>query len=264
MAKVSILKSTVPDAKRALDYIGFEPRECDLVVIKPNFCRARPSETGETTDLRILKQVLEIYSGVAKECIVVESNGYGMSAEKIFESLGAAEICEHYGASFVNLSRDICIPVKREYEALKNVNIPRTILKADVLVNLPVMKVHELTTVSLGLKNMLGIIPGSKAVYHPRISGAICDVIKVRKPDLTIMDGTVGMEAWARPKRMDVIMASDDVVALDVVCCKIMGINPDMVEHIVMAGYYNLGESTLKRIKINGESIGSVRQRFIT
>ncbi|MEE9594365.1 MAG: DUF362 domain-containing protein, partial [Candidatus Hydrothermarchaeales archaeon] len=187
------------------------------------------------------------------------------TAEEAYEATGAKDICEYYGAKFVNLSNDICIPVKRDYSVFKDFRTPRTILKADVLINLPVMKTHSLSTVALSLMNLFGLIPGRKAIYHPTISDTICDLLKIRKPDLNIMDGVIAMEGDEKrgyPKRMGLVLASTDAVALDTVCCKIMGINPGQVEHITKAAYHGFGESTLKLIEVKGESIEAVRERF--
>lgn len=265
MVKVSIVKDATPDVKRALDIIGFKPAPCDILVIKPNFCVPKHFSTGATTDLRILEQVLKMYEGLAKERIVAESNGYYSTAEEAYAATGAKEVCEANGTQFVDLSSDICIPVKRDYVVFKDFKVPRTIMKADVLINLPVMKTHSIATVALSLMNLFGLIPGKKAIYHPRISDIVCDLLKIRMPDLNIMDGMIGMEGnemRGYPKRLDLVLASTDPVALDTVCCKIMGINPDQVEHIVRAAYQGFGESTLRRIEVMGESIDAVRERF--
>jgi uncharacterized protein (DUF362 family) len=203
-----------------------------------------------------------MYEGLA-ECVVVESNPYSISAEEAFEKTGTKELCEYYGAGLVNLSKDIIVPVERDYLILKNFRAPRTVLKADVFINLPVMKTHPKTTVSLSLKNMLGIIPGGKAIYHPRITEAIIDVMRVRSPDLNILDGIIGMEGReGRPKEMDLVMASRDAVALDIIACRVMGINPINVEHVFRAGYSGLGEYAEKNIQVVGQSIENVRERF--
>ncbi len=266
MARVSIVKGETPSVERALRLIDFTPRPCDLVVIKPNFCAPKHFSTGATTDLRILEQVLQMYEGIAKERVVAESNGYFSAAEEAFEATGAREICDYYGAELVNLSTDITVPVKRDYAVFKDFKVPRTILKADVLINLPVMKTHSLTTVGLSLMNYFGIIPGKKSIYHPRIAETVCDLLRIRKPDLNIMDGMIGMEGHeinGRPIRLDLVLASTDAVALDTVCCKIMGVNPEQVEHIVQAAFHGFGESTLKRIEVVGERIEAVRQKFV-
>ncbi len=266
MATVSIIKSGKVDVKKSLDFINFQPKECELAVIKPNFCAPMSPSTGATTDIRILEQIFKMYEGLAEEIVVIESDGYTSSAKENFKMTGAKEVCDYYGVKFTNLSRDIRIPVEMDYGTLRDFKVPRTILKADVFINVPVMKTHRITTVSLALKNMVGIIPGRKGIYHPKIGGAISDLMRIRAPDVNIMDGIIAMEGNGpvngQPKKMGIIMASTDAVALDTVCCKVMGVNPISVGHITEAGYNGYGEYSINRIRVVGQSIDSVRDRF--
>ncbi len=91
-------------------------------------------------------------------------------------------------------------------------------------------------------------------------------MMKIRRPDLTIMDGIVGMEGNGpvdgRSKRMNLVLASEDAIAMDLVCCKIMRVNPVQVEHIQKACYYGLGECKWSNIKVVGERIENVWSRF--
>ncbi len=261
MPKVSILRGE-PDVKKALELIEFSPQSCELVVIKPNLASPLPSSTGATNDLRVLKQLFELYTSVASEIVLAESDGTAASAEQILDAIGAGELLSAYNVSFVNLGKDDLVPVKGEFNALRDARVPKTILKADVLVNVATMGVHPATTVSLSLKNMLGVLPGRKFAYHPHLSDLICDVIRIRKPDLNIIDGIVGTEAGGRAKKMDLILASHDPVALDTIACKIMGVNPINVEHLVKAGYLGFGEYAMNRIQVLGEAIENVRDRF--
>jgi uncharacterized protein (DUF362 family) len=263
MVKVCVLKSEHPDVRRALDLIDFLPGECNLVVIKPDLCSASPSKE-ETTDLRLIEQVLKIYEGHAR-CAVVGSDSHDMKAEECFERTGVGELCERYDADTVNLGRDVKIPVERDYLVLKNFKMPTTILKADVFINMPKMKTSETATVSLGLMNLFDIIPGKREIYSPKIAESICDVMNTRKPDINIMDGiicTEGSGQRRRQKMMDLILASEDTVALDTTACRIMGINPVNVEHIFRAGYSGLGEYTEKNITVVGRSVDEVRDKF--
>lgn len=267
MARVSIVKGETPDVPKALKLINFKPKRCDLAVIKPNLCAPLPYYSGATTDLRILTQTIEIFKKHAKEVLIVESDGYGAKAEETFEKTGMKGICDYYGVGFVNLNKDIAIPVRREYKVLrKNFRVPKTMLKADCLINLPVMKTHSLTTVTLSCKNMLGLLPGVKAAYHPLIRDAICDVMRIRNADLNIMDGIIGMEGSGpidgEAKRMDLVLASRDSVALDVICCKVMRISPIRIDHIQKACYYGLGECNPNKIKVVGAKIEDVMSRF--
>ncbi len=267
MPAVSVVRDSRPNVKKALEYIEFEPEECEVLVIKPHLCCSKQWYTGATTDPRILEQLFRLYEGLADEIYVVESDGYGESADEIARELGIIELCEHYGARWVNLSRDILIPVERDFLALENpFPTPRTVLKADLVINVPKMKTHSMLTVSLGLANMFRIVPRRKEVYYPKISEAICDVLMIRSPELTILDAGIAMEGngplKGTPRRMGLTLASRDPVAIDTIACRIMGINPIHVEHIVKAGYYGFGEYAEKRISVRGESIENVRTRF--
>lgn len=262
MVKVSILRAEKPDVKRALELIDFSPRETDTVAIKTNFCASYPGMDGSPMDLRILGQLLELFEGVYGERIVVDSPCLGRTAEDVFESSGAKDVCSYYGAAFVDLKEDIHIPVKRKFKVLRDLKLPRTLLKADTLVNISVMKTSQLNGVELSLKNIFDLIPGGSSRYQSNFEDAICDFLRFRKPDLNIVDGMTAIEG-TRPKKMNLLLASEDPVALDTVGCKVMGVNPAMIEHIVRAGFNNLGETLMKKIEVVGEPIKNVRERFI-
>jgi uncharacterized protein (DUF362 family) len=268
MVKVSIVKTQRPDVKKALDLIDFAPGEMDFVAIKPNLCSSQPYYSGATTDPRLLEETIKIFKEHSKEIVVMESDGFSSSAHEAAEKTGVLDVCSYFEVPFVNLSKDILIPVKRDLKALSNVKMPRTFLKADFLINLPVMKTHILTGVSLGMKNMFGVVPGRKSTYHSKLSDAICDVSKIRKPNLTVLDGIIGMEGEGpvsgSPKKMDLILASQDVLALDITACRVMRINPAHVDHLQKAAYYDMGEDNPSKINIAGEWLENVWDRFST
>lgn len=263
MVKVCIQKSEQPDVRRALDQIDFVPGECEFVVIKADLC-STSSFTGEATDLGLIEQVLKIYEGIAK-CAVVGADGHGQKAQDCFERTGVSELCEKYYADTIDIGRDVKIPVEQDVPLLKNLKMPKTILKADVFINMPKMKTDETTTVSLGLMNIFDIIPGKREIYRPKIAESICEFLSIRKPDLNILDGIIGIEGSGgrrRTKQMDLILASRDIVAMDTIACRIMGINPINVEHVFRAGYSGIGEYTEKNIRVVGRSIDEVRSKF--
>jgi uncharacterized protein (DUF362 family) len=244
MVEVSIVRSERPDVKRSLDLIGFTPGDYEFIAIKPNLCSPLPYYSGATTDLRLLEEVIKIFQGNAKEMVVIEGNGYSATADEAAETSGVMDVCNYFEVPFVNLSSDILVPVKGDLKALQNVKLPRTYLKADFLINLPVMKTHT------------------------KLSEAICDVLRVRKPDLNILDGIIGMEGdgpiEGRPKKMDLVLAGTDVLALDIIACRVMRINPAYVDHIQKAAYYGLGEGNPSKIDVFGERVEDVWERFTT
>lgn len=262
MVKVGILKGEKPDLKRLLDLIEFKPEKCEVSVVKANLCVSRPGLEGSPLDLRLLGQLLEFLEEISDERIVVDSCKTGENVSKLYEATGAMDVCSYYGAEVVDLNSDFHIPIKRDLKVFGHIRVPRTILKADLFVDLALMKTSELTGVSLSLKNLLDVLPESSSYYAEKMDEAICDALRIRKPDLSILDGMVALEKGC-PRRMNLILASEDPVALDVVGCKVMGINPGMVEYLVKAGFYNLGETLMQKIEVVGERIEKVRERFM-
>lgn len=267
MSRVSVIKSERPEVEESLEQNEFEPQEVENVVIKPSLCCRKPASTGATVDLGYIEQLLKLYDGLADEVYIVEGSGRE-DADEVAEYLGLKELLEYHDARWINLSKDVTIPVERDFIVLeRGFPIPKTILKADVFINLAKFRTDRLTTVSLGIANLLTVIPRRRERFYPVISDVLCDILMVRDPDITIVDGLVAMEGDApskgRAKRENLTLAGRDIVALDTVACHLMRVNPVQVEHIVKAGYYGFGEYVEKRIDVMGSKIDEVRDRFI-
>jgi len=269
MSRVSILRSQRPEVEASLKNIEFEPQEIETLVIKPSLCCKMPSSTGATVDLSYIEEILRLYEGLVGEVYVVEGDHSPRdTADDIAHYLGLMDLLEYHDARWVNLSRDITIPVERDFIALeRGFPIPRAILKADLLVNLGKMRTDKLSTVSLGIGNLFSIIPHRRERFFPVVNDALSDILMVRAPDINIIDGIVGMEGEAplrgRAKKMNLTLAGEDIVALDTIACHAMGINPVHVEHIVKAGYYGFGEYVEKRIDVVGSRVEDVRDKFL-
>jgi hypothetical protein len=141
-------------------------------------------------------------------------------------------------------------------------------LDADVVINIPAMKTHFETLVTLGIKNYHGIIPDRyKIMFHKdEISQKLVDIHKAVRTNLNIMDGIVGMEGLG-PRLgssvpMNLVLASSDVVSLDAVACSIMDIDPGEVETIRLADTQGVGVGRLDSIEVMGRSIEEVRRTF--
>jgi uncharacterized protein (DUF362 family) len=141
----------------------------------------------------------------------------------------------------------------------------------DFLVSMPKLKTHHWAGVTLSLKNMFGVVPGScygwpKNVLHwAGIDRAILDVNAAARPDFAIVDGIVGMEGngpiQGTPKASEVLVFGNDPVAVDATCCRVMGLKPERVRYLAQAGTL-LGHLKLDKIQQLGESIESVRTGF--
>jgi uncharacterized protein (DUF362 family) len=154
---------------------------------------------------------------------------------------------------------------------LKSLFLPKAVLAADFVVSMPKMKTHHWVGVTLALKNMFGIVPGScygwpKNVLHwAGISKSILDINSTVRPDFAIVDGIVGMEGngpiQGTPKASGVLVVGDDPVAVDATCARLMGLVPERIDYLQRAALL-LGNMQEERIEQLGETIASTRKPF--
>ncbi len=265
------VRSTIDEGvKKALDLVGGIP--CPIhsgtkVLIKPNIMRAEPSIAGTTTNIEIIRAVAGIFQENGAKVIVGEASGNQYDTEDIYSFLNMREQLRDF--EVMDLDQDTIIPIEiNGAKSLKKVGVAETALKADVLVSLPVMKTHNSTLFTGGMKNMMGVLP-QREKWNMHLSGihqAIVDLNRIVKPHLIVMDAIVAMEGWGPamgyPVEMNLILAGTDVVAVDTVATGIMEIDVNRVKHLIAAGNQGIGISELSRIEVKGESIDDVKRRF--
>jgi uncharacterized protein (DUF362 family) len=238
------------------------------VLIKVNFICENTWETGATTDPLVVEAIILKLKQLPEtvKIYVVESDASITNADKSFEATGMKEMCERNGVEWMNL-RYVKDKVKLKIqngEALKTITVPR-IATESAVISAAKMKTHTATTVTLGMKNMFGVLPDKlKMKYHARgISGVIVDINSVLKPTLTVIDGFVAMEGHGPvdgdPVQMDLIIAGADPVATDAACARIMCIDPTQIKHIRRAAEKGIGKLDAQ---IVGETIESVARSF--
>ena len=150
--------------------------------------------------------------------------------EKAFARSGMAEVCRRTGARWVNMSRAETVRVEApENAVLKELDVPR-ILREAVLITVPVMKTHGKTVITGALKNQFGCLSKARHTYHLVLDDVLADLNRVVRPAFAVMDGTIGLEGngpkSGRPRVADLILASQDPVALDTVQALCMGLDP--------------------------------------
>lgn len=171
-----------------------------------------------------------------------------MKADISFKIQGIEEMAKKYDVDVVNLSQTSfkLVPFKKAL-VLHHLKISRVLLEADTIITMPVLKTHSYSTMTGALKNQWGCIHDLRHNFHMVLHQAIADVNHFFKGKITfaLMDGLFGMEGkgpkTGSPRKIGYIFASPDRVALDVVACQVMGINPQEVKHIQFAHQVGLG-----------------------
>ena len=254
---------------KALDLIDYPSALVGYkkVLIKVNFITTMTWDTGATTDPIVVEAIIQRLKKLPMEIYVVESDATMTNADKAFQATGMAEMCKQYGVECLNL-RHVKDKVKIKIpnsECLKNITVPR-ILTESAIISAAKMKTHMATKVTLGMKNMFGLLPDKfKAKYHAKgISKVIVDINTVIKPHLTVIDGFVAMEGKGpvdgSPVKMDLVIAGKDAVATDATAARAMGIDPHEISHIRTAHQKGLGN--IDNIEIVGTKLDDVKREF--
>ncbi|HKM59630.1 MAG TPA: DUF362 domain-containing protein [Candidatus Bathyarchaeia archaeon] len=254
---------------KAMDLIDYKSALAGYsrVLIKVNFINTQPWDSGATTDPMVVEAIILRLKELGVETYVVESDATVTNADKAYEATGMKEMCERNSVKFINLRYEkdkVKIPIP-SCETLENITVPRIVMESAVI-SAAKLKTHMSTKVTLGMKNMFGLLPDKfKGKYHMNgISKVVVDINTVIKPVLTVVDGFVAMEgrgpSYGDPVKMDLIIAGKDVVAVDATGARVMGLDPHEISHIRTAAEKDLGN--IDNIEILGSKLEEVRRTF--
>jgi uncharacterized protein (DUF362 family) len=229
----------------------------DVVVVKPNMGWDRSTELAANTHPQVVRAIVE-------ECLAA-----GAKKVKVFDST-----CNDARRCYVNSGIENALKGLKnveckhiETERFKKVTLNGQFLKewelydealtANVYINVPVAKHHKLSNLTLGLKNVMGIMGGNRGFTHRNLDVALADVNAHVKTHLTIIDATRILTAHgpqggniADVKVLNKVIASTDTVAADAYATTLFGMRPDEIPVTVTAYKRGLGEMNLDKIKV--------------
>ena len=285
MSIVSIVRLRDENVKEAIREAvamtdGFESMTLagSTVLIKPNLVSPSRSGSGRITDARVTEAVAGlVLERNPKRVIIGEGSsvGYDFPGRKdtmtCMEVTGTSAVADKLGVEMVDLNRDeqVKVTVPDAY-VMDTFSVARTAWEADVIISLPVMKTHIRTGITCGLKNMKGVLPGDekKRTHKCGLDRGIVDLNRLMKPSFTVVDGLVGMQGIHAGEvdrvPLGIIVAGNDVVAVDAVCGAVMGFDVDQILHVKLASEAGLGVADLDQIDVRGEKIEDVRRPFLT
>jgi len=251
MVTVSLLKAQSYDRpaltaalERVLDPLGGMAafvKPGDRVLLKPNWLTgARPTKEC-TTHPEIIYGVAQMVQAVGGQPFVGDSPAFG-SAQGVARANGCWERLQALQVPIVEFQGQRYQTVSDDFNHLR---LSREAMGADVVINLPKVKSHLQLTLTLGVKNLFGCVPGKmKAWWHleagkdrDRFGQMLVETARAINPALTIMDGIVGHEgngpSHGEPRPLEVLAAATDVFALDRVLVDLLRVNPSTVPTLV-------------------------------
>jgi len=250
---------------------GFkELKANDKVLIKPNIVMASRRKKiplyGVVTTTRVIEDIIILLSEYGCNDITIGEGSpfhkeLELSTLNGFKSTGLTRVAEKYGVKLVDFN-------KSEFRSVDlgptKVKLARESLESDFLINVPVLKTHVQTTVSLSLKNLKGCLKqSSKMKFHKTgLEEMIARLNTVLKPKLSVIDGIYSLERGpstsGRAYRTNLIIASRDAFSGDIVGAACLGIDPLTVGYFTQYGALTGQSPSLGDIEIKGESVDDV------
>lgn len=218
------------------------------VALKPNLVVARPASGGATTHPEIVRGAIEyLRDHGVRDITVMEGSWVGDSTRRAFDRCGYADLARRYGVGLVDLKEDETRAVDTP---IGPVQVCVRVLETGFLLNLPVLKGHCQTLMTCALKNLKGCISDSeKRRFHTMgLHRPIAALAAAIRPALTLVDslcGDHGFEEGGDPVVTNRLYIGEDPVHLDVLGCRLLGLDPDLVAYITLAEKYGAGSMSL-------------------
>jgi uncharacterized protein (DUF362 family) len=234
------------------------------VLLKPNLVEYIPGNHVNTHPLLVAAAAECFMRLGARSVVVAEGPGHQRDTQFVLSESGFERQLKEQNIRFIDLNRDELIPtrLRATYTGLTHLWLPRTALEADFVVSMPKIKTHHWSGATLSMKNMFGVVPGTKYgwpknLLHWRgIQQSIVDICATVPLHFAIADGIVAMEGNGplngTPRRLNLIVLADDPVAADASCARLMGLEPDRIAHIHETAKF-LGNSSTAAIEQLGE-----------
>lgn len=259
--------SSMREALQLLGGLESMIKKGDRVLLKLNLIGAWAPEKAVTTHPVVAEALGILVKEAGGIPLLGDSSGgstYGLT-EQALEVCGINAVARRIGAEIVNFdkSKVVTLTEKDGLKMFDRLSIAEPIFAADFVISVPKLKTHSSTIITGATKNMFGAIPGPrKAEIHSRFSDldefnkAIVEIYSATKPNLAIMDGIVGMEgngpSAGNPKKIGLILAARDCIALDRVVCDLCGIEEKEVGLFRSARLEKTGVTDIESIEMLG------------
>jgi uncharacterized protein (DUF362 family) len=267
------------------------------MMLKPNLVS---TQANATTNREVIRTLAQLMQKAGKEVSIGEGSAAAPKfnvvggevfrtrkreildpmQQYVFDQLGYTELAKTLRVPLVNLHSgelvDVNVPGAFVFPKL---TIHKSLTDVDLLCSVPMMKTHQLATVTLGMKNLVGVFPGTiyqavrghmhdltSEVEPSGTAAAIVDMVRANKLGLVVVDGSMAMEgngpSLGPLVKMDVIVAGTNPLATDMVAASLMGFEPREVPTFAWANKAGMKPESLEEIEVRGEPLDRVRRPF--
>ncbi len=245
-------------AVKALGGMGKFVKPGDVVVVKPNICVSYHTyEYAATTNPWVVAAVVKLALEAGAKQVKVMDYPFGGSAEQAYYKSGIQEEVQKAGGKMVVMSGikfvETAIP---EGKSLKSARIFDDVLRADVLINVPIAKNHGLAILTLAMKNLMGVIY-DRPYMHADLGQRLADLSTRVRSHLVIVDAVRMLMAHgpsggnlADVRNANTIIASPDIIAADSYAATLFGFQPNQLAYINKGAQMGLGIKDLNKLRI--------------
>ncbi len=261
--------------RRSVDLLGGMSafvRPGDRVLLKPNLLRPLPPERAATTHPAVVAAVAKLVAEAGGQPLILDSPGGPYTPgilRLLYRKTGMDDAAEESGAD-LNYNVETAQVSHLDGVVLHRLDIVKPLLDADVVINLPKLKTHNLTGMTLATKNLFGLVPGSlKIAYHAKLQEVdrfcegLLDILTYARPTLHIMDAVVGMEgngpSGGSPREVGAIVVGSDALAVDVLSSALAGMDSLDVLTTKAAVHRGLTTGRLDDLKVLGDPLDTLR-----
>ncbi|MGI6360871.1 MAG: DUF362 domain-containing protein [Bacillota bacterium] len=236
----------------------------EKILLKPNFLSANISSKYTTTSHELFGAVCKLLLPYSDQLFYGDSPAT-QSMQQVAAKCGIAGTAQELGVQAADFRTGISVKCPPSFQN-SHFTLAKGVLEADAIISLPRMKTHGLTKMTGAVKNQMGYLPGLiKASYHARMpdvnvfSRMLAELNVLKRPRLFIMDAIIAMEGNGpgngTAKPMNLLIISDDPIAVDATACRLMNLDPTLVKTNLRGQELSLGEYAADKIEILGEKI---------
>ena len=235
------------------------------ILLKPNILKGAPPESALTTHPEILRAVARQFQESAappRKISMGDSPAWG-SLAACAEQAGLSGVCEELGLPLVTFRKGVKVP-NPDGVVYAHLTMAKEAMDADGIINLPKLKTHCQLYMTGAVKNLFGCVAGKRKAWWHFKAGTfedyfplmLVETARLLKTRLSVLDAVWAMEgqgpAQGTPRRVGLIIASADPVALDRVACEVTGLSPEKLRTLEAARVTGFGETDLNKIEIAG------------
>ncbi|HOK08800.1 MAG TPA: DUF362 domain-containing protein [Candidatus Hydrogenedens sp.] len=240
--------------KKAIESLGGMGRfikKGDVVWIKPNMAWDRTPEQAANTNPDLLRTVIELCFNAGAKTVKIGDNTVN-DATKSYVTSGIANVAKETGAELIYIDRSRFKETDIGGERVKKIPLYPEIIESDIVIDIPVAKHHASTTVTLAMKNYMGVIE-NRRMFHQDLPTCIKDITAYMKPKISILDAIRVLTANGPTggdlkdvKRLNIVAVSTDIVALDAFGSEILGYEPQKIGTVMKGFEAGLGQIDYK------------------